>query len=180
MQWAIMVGMKPPIFIRPLTDDERSALEAGLRSADAFVLRRCRILLASARGERPSRIAQQLGCATQTARNAIRAFNSRGPDALLEGSSAPRTIHRAFDQGRAESLRVLLHQSPRCFGRSTSLWTLDLAAQVSFERGLSRERVSDETIRRTLGRLGVNWKRAKKWIASPDPEYARKKVSATD
>jgi len=44
--------MKPPKFVRALTADERVALEAGLRSSDAFVLRRCQILLASARGER--------------------------------------------------------------------------------------------------------------------------------
>jgi hypothetical protein len=59
------------------------------------------------------------------------------------------------------------------------VWTLELAAEVSFEQGLTRERVSDETIRATLKRLGVHWKRAKRWITSPDPEYARKKVPAT-
>jgi hypothetical protein len=54
---------------------------------------------------------------------------------------------------------------------------LELAAEVSFAQGLTRERVSDETIRATLERLGVRWKRAKAWITSPDPEYARKKSS---
>jgi hypothetical protein len=34
--------MKRPIFVRPLSDAERQTLqEAGLRSSDAFVLRRC-------------------------------------------------------------------------------------------------------------------------------------------
>jgi hypothetical protein len=28
-------------------------------------------------------------------------------------------------------------------------------------------------------RLGVGWKRAKRWLTSPDPDYARKKVAAT-
>ncbi len=41
--------------VRTLSKEERKALEAGLRSSDAFVLRRCQILLASARGERPGR-----------------------------------------------------------------------------------------------------------------------------
>ena len=50
--------MRAPLFVRPLTEEERLRLEAGLRSSDAFVLRRCQILLASARGERPARIAQ--------------------------------------------------------------------------------------------------------------------------
>jgi len=37
--------------------------------------------------------------------------------------------------------------------------------------------VSDETIRLTLKRLGIGWKRAKRWITSPDPEYAAKNSS---
>jgi hypothetical protein len=45
---------------------------------------------------------------------------------------------------------------------STSLWTLDLAAEVSFEEGLAPERVSGETIRATLARMGIRWLRAKR------------------
>ena len=41
------------------------------------------------------------------------------------------------------------------------------------------QRVSDETIRQTLLRLGVKWKRAKHWITSPDPGYERKKLRET-
>ena len=55
-----------------------------------------------------------------------------------------------------------------------------MAAEVSFEEGLSPERVSGETIRATLARMGVRWQRAKRWITTPDPEYARKKGAATD
>jgi hypothetical protein len=50
-----------PIFVRSLTEDERNQLEAGLRSSDAFVLRRCQMILASAGGERVAAIAQYLG-----------------------------------------------------------------------------------------------------------------------
>jgi hypothetical protein len=45
-------GMRPPIFVRPLTADEHAALAAALRSADAFVLRRAQIILASAASAR--------------------------------------------------------------------------------------------------------------------------------
>jgi transposase len=171
--------MRPPIFVRPLTGAERQRLEAGLRSPDAFVLRRCQILLASARGERAAAIARQVGCDDQTVREAIHAFNARGLAALPPGSRRAKTIHRAFDAAGAERLRALLHQSPRAFDKPTGLWTLELAAEVSFAQGLTAERVSGETIRATLLRLGVRWKRAKRWITSPDPEYARKKVPAT-
>jgi hypothetical protein len=64
-------------------------------------------------------------------------------------------------------------------GKEDALWTLEYAAQVSFEQGITQRRVTGETIRATLDRLGVRWERAKRWIESPDPEYARKKGLAT-
>jgi hypothetical protein len=171
--------MKPPIFVRPLTDDERTTLERGLRSSDAFPMRRCQILLASARHEPPLAIARALGCDDQTVRDAIHAFNQRGRDALRKRSARPHTIHPAFPDAQAERLRDLLHRSPRDFGQPTSLWTLELAAEVSVAEGLTPTRVSGETIRATLARLGVRWQRAKQWITSPDPRYAAKKGGAT-
>jgi transposase len=171
--------MRPPIFVRPLTEVEQQQVPAGLRSADAFTLRRSQIVLASARREPVPQIARELGCGEQTVRNAIHAFNTQSVAALQPGSSRPRTIQAAFAPDQAERLRALLHQSPRTFGRPTSVWTLELAAQVSCEQGLTAERVSGETIRATLKRLGVGWKRAKRWLVSPDPAYARKKARAT-
>ncbi len=169
---------RAPIFIRPITEEERSTLQIGLRSRDAFVLRRCQILLASACGKRASQIASELGCDTDTALNAINGFKRAGLDALKPGSSVPHQIARAFDAAAAKRLRALLHQSPRTFGKQTSLWTLALAAEVSFEQGLTPEQVSREAVRSALQRLGVRWKRAKQWITSPDPAYARKKARA--
>jgi transposase len=176
-----MVGMRQPIFVRPLSDAEREALEDGLRSSDAFVLRRCQILLASSRGENAYRIARSLGCDSQTARTAIRRFNEGGiREALYKRSSRPKKIRAAFVDGeRAVRLREMLHRSPREFGKDTSLWTLALAAEVSFEEGITKERVSAETVRATLERMGIRWLRAKRWITSPDPQYERKKGAAT-
>jgi len=170
--------MRKPIFVRPISGDEREELEAGLRSSDAFVLRRCQILLASDRGENAYRIARSLGCDSQTVRNAIHKFNEEGglEAALAKNSSRPHTVYAAFDEERAEKLKELLHRSPREFGKPTSLWTLAMATEVSFDEGLTEKEVSGETIRATLARMGVRWQRAKRWITSPDPEYERKKL----
>jgi transposase len=170
--------MKPPIFVRKLSEKERESLKAGLRSRETFVMRRCQILLASARGSSPPKIAESLGCASQTVRNAIRAFNEKGLDALIAGSSTPKRVHAAFDANSAERLRGMLHRSPREFGYESSLWTLEMAAEAAFEEGLTEKRVSGETIRATLWRLlGIRWQRAKRWITSPDPLYERKKAA---
>jgi transposase len=69
-----------------------------------------------------------------------------------------------------------LHRSPRDFGLDTSVWTLSLAAQISFQQGLTPRLVSGESVRRALKRLGKSWKRAKHWITSPDPQYLLKKT----
>ena len=171
--------MKPPIFIRPQSLDEHRQIRAGLHSSNAFVLRRCQILLASARGERAPAIAHQLGCDDQTVRNVIHDFNAEGLAVLHEGSSRPKRLRTAFPEEGCQRLRDLLHRPPRDIGRERSLWTLDLAAQVSFEQGIIPTLVSDESVRRALKRLGTNWKRAKHWITSPDPQYLLKKTHET-
>jgi transposase len=167
--------MQTPLFVRPLTADERATLEAGLRSASAFTVRRCQLLLASAEGQATTTMAHDLRCTDQTVRNALHAFHQRGLAALQPQSSRPHTCATIFTPGVCEARRALLHQSPRTFGKPTSRWTLALAAEVSFAEGLTPRLVSDEAIRVALRRLGVSWKRAKHWITSPDPAYARKK-----
>jgi transposase len=150
-----------------------------LRSADAFTLRRCQIVLASARGERVPTIARHLGCGEQAVRNALHAFDQGGVAALTPGSSRPHTSHPAFDAVGTDRLRALLHRSPRDFGQPTSLWTLALAAEVAHAQGITATRVRGETVRATLARLGIRWRRAKSWMTSPDPAYAQKKPAAT-
>lgn len=88
---------------------------------------------------------------------------------------APATKVRPGAEGR---LREVVAQSPRAFGYSTSLWTLPLLAEVSLAEGLTTERVTGETIRQALQRLGVRWQRAKHWITSPDPAYRQNKGPA--
>jgi hypothetical protein len=172
--------MRKPIYIRSITTTEHQALQEGLRAADAFVLRRSQILLASARGQHARLIAAALGCDDQTVRNAIQAFNTRGLPALQRRSSAPhQTPHAVFTPARREQLQAMLHQSPRTFGQPRTVWTLALAAEVAAAEGITPRRVSGETIRQALAALRTRWKRAKHWITSPDPAYTRKKNSGT-
>ena len=154
-------------------------MEGGLRSADAFRVRRCQIVLASEYGAGVPRIARQVGCSDQTVRNVVHAFNTQGVTCLQRRSSRPHTTRARLGSEGAQRLQAVLHQSPRTFGHPTSLWTLELAAAVSLAQGLTPHRVSREAIRTALCRLGVSWQRAKHWITSPDPAYARKKKPAT-
>lgn len=167
--------MKPPILVRPLTSEEVNALEAGLRSAEAFVVRRCQSLLKSAQGLTPRQIEAQLGWSDQSIRRYIQAFNARGLAALRRQSSRPKTTTKLLAEAELVRLQEWLRRSPREFGLPTSRWTLQGLAQVCAQEGLTPRLVSDETIRDAIRRLGLRWKRAKRWLESPDPEYARKK-----
>jgi DNA-binding CsgD family transcriptional regulator len=171
--------MNLPLFVRPLTASERQQLQAGLRSPDAFTVRRCQILLASANGLRPSQIARNLACSRGTVRNAIHTFHGEGDGSLHEESSRPHSARPDLDDRHTDASKDLLHHSPRLHGKATSLWTLDLLAAVCHERGWTPRLYTGEAIHLTLKRLGIRWRRAKHWITSPDPGYARKKKRGT-
>lgn len=69
----------------------------------------------------------------------------------------------------------MLHSNPRNLGYNRSTWTLELVSQACQEQGITISKVSRETIRETIVRMGVSWKRAKNWITSPDEKYQLKK-----
>src|SRR5215203_2045735 len=114
------MGMKPPIFVRKLSTQERRALENGLRSSDAFVLRRCQILLASARDEIAPQIAENLGCGQQTVRNAIHEFDERGQNPSRAAPRAPR-----------KSTPPSTKRGPRCYGNSCTVLRGSLAKRAA-------------------------------------------------
>ena len=122
--------MKPPLYIRPLTDAERTQLEAERRGADAFRVRRAQIILASARGLSATPIAQMVGCAVQPVRNVIHAFNATGLACVPKQSTRPQSVEATLDGAQCEGRQPILHQSPRRYGTPTGVWTLGLAAEV--------------------------------------------------
>ena len=103
----MLKSMKPPIFVRPLTEEERDHLEGGLRSKHAFTLRRCPILFASAQRHTPAQIATHVGCSVQTVRNVLHAFAQRGLACLTEQSCVPRTVQPVLDAPQRECLHSL-------------------------------------------------------------------------
>ena len=167
--------MKPPLYVRPVTDEERRQLEADRRTTNACRLRRAQIVLARARGLSPQPMAQLVGCCVQTVRHVIHAFHTTGLAGMAKQATRPKSAVPTFTAPKCEQLQHILHQSPRTYGKPMGIWTLALAAQVCHEHGVTARCLSDESIRRALHRLRTNWRRAKHWITSPDPHYARKK-----
>ncbi len=168
------------IYARPPTEAERQVLAAGLKSEHGITVRRSQIILLSADQQlKAGQIGRRLGLSDQLVRNVIHAFNEHGTASLAPGSRARHDDQRAFDDPARERLRELIRHSPRTYGYETSLWTLDVLAQVSFQEGLTRQRVHLDTVSQTLREMGIPWNRAKHWIHSPDEHYERKKRAGT-
>lgn len=167
------------MLVRELTADERQALRRSLKSADGFTGRRSRVLLASADGLGPAAIGDAVGLSAQAVRNAIRAFHAHGLGCLTRKPPVAKVPAAVWDRTHDDGLKDLLHRRPREFGKPTSLWTLALAAEVCHAKEWTARRLTAEGMRGVLARLGIGWKRAKHWITSPDPEYAKKKRCGT-
>ena len=103
----------------------------ALRAADAFTVRRARIVLASAEGRRPRAIAGGLRCAVRTARDGIRAFDAAGVAALEAGSSRPKGAAPVLGEAALGRLRASLHRPRRAFGHARGAWTLALLAEAA-------------------------------------------------
>lgn len=172
--------MGSKVKVRPLSEEEVQYIQNQLKSKDAFTVRRSQILLASHEGQVVSQIAQSLRIATQTVRNTFRAFEADGLASLQEKSHRPHTRQPRIDAAALQHLHALLQQKPRDYGVENDHWTLENLALVSFQQGITQEKMSYESMRRALKRLDVNWKRATSWITSNDPNYTIKKTNGHD
>ena len=169
------IGIMRPIYVSKLTEKETKALEKGLQSSSAFTVRRCQILLKSAKGEKAKEIAQQLHCSDQAVRNTIRAYQHQGLACLQEKSHARHNQQAAINEQGSVRLKEIVRLSPRSFDYETSVWTRPMLAEVLHQEGYSNKVVSVSTISATLHRVGISWRRAKQWVRSPDPHYHHRK-----
>jgi len=169
-----------PLTVRALTEDERRAVQAGLRSKIGITVRRSQMLLMSTEEQlKAGEIAQRLGCSDQTVRKVLHRFEQEGIACLGEKKRGRPHPERAFDAAGEAQLMQVVEQSPRQHGYESSLWTLEMLAELSYERGWTKQRVHLDTVSETLRRLGIRWKRAKQRISSPDVHYEAKKSDGT-
>lgn len=168
------------LYVRELTEEEREALQNGLKSSDGLTVRRAQMLLMSANERlKVDEIGERVGCRGQAVREAIHAFHEEGVACLKHKSCARQDDQRAFDDAARERLQELIRLSPRVLGYENSLWTLELLAQASYAEGLTTHPVHPDTISETLHSLGIRWQRARKRINSPDTRYEDKKSVET-
>ncbi len=171
------IGSMKALYVRELTSEEKQALEEGLRSQSAFTVRRCQMLLSSARGLKAQTIAEQLHCSDETVRTAVHAFHREGVACLKEKTHRPPSATFSFSPEALARLPDMVAASPRAYGQEHSLWSLKRLAVVCHQEGLTDRVVSYETMRDALQRAGISWKRARKRMPSTDAAYPIKKTA---
>jgi transposase len=164
----------PPVCLRDLTPEERSAVEALARSrtAPARRVERARVVWRASRSETPPAIAAALGLSAETARRRIRRFNAEGLAALEDHHRSGRPATYSPDEVAAVIAAALTN--PRSLDLPFASWTLDrLAAYLLERRGIAMRRSRIDEILRAEG---LRWRRQETWFGERvDPEFAAKR-----
>ncbi len=159
--------------IRQPTAHERGTLEQWLRSGQVAWYQRARtILLATDDRQDATAIARSLGLHPNTTRRWLHTFDQERLEALAPKPKGGRA--KQFGEDLVEALIALLHEPPEQHGAPDERWTLQEAAAALMREGWTTT-ISIESVRRLLREHKHSWQRAKEWIRSPDPAYARKK-----
>jgi transposase len=164
----------PPVCLRALTAEERSAVEtlARSRTAPARKVERARVVLRASRGETPPGIAAALGLSAETVRRRIRRFNAEGLAAFDDHHRSGRPATYSIDEVAVVIAAALT--SPRQLGLPFASWTLDrLVAYLRERKGIAMRRSRIDEI---LLKEGLRWRRQETWFGDRvDPEFAEKR-----
>jgi transposase len=154
-----------------LTPGQRRRLRQRLRgSSDAGQCRRLLALLELDRGQTPQQVADLLGVTRQTVYNWADRFAARlDPDALIDRDRPGRP--EVWTDALRSILRASLDRRPDQYGYPNVNWTVGLLREHLDRCG--GQRLSDDTIRRELDRLGYVWKRCR-YVLPPDPAREKK------
>jgi transposase len=161
------------IKVRAITAEESEILDRWQRSDDVVRYRRARMLRLSEGGRRCPAIGAVLGLHVETVRWVIRAFNEGGIPAI---TPQPRSGGRppSYDEAVGEAAEELVHQEPPAeAGRAT--WTLHGLAEAIAAGCDDIRTMSHEAVRRLLKGRDIVYRRAKKWLTSPDRLYTLRK-----
>jgi transposase len=154
-----------------LTTWQRQRLRRQLAQArDVRLFQRTLAILEFDRGRSAAEVARMLGVSRQGVYNWVEAYSQALDPASLhdQGGSGRRPL---LDEDQEHFLESLLAISPQEVGYSHTGWTVPLlqeALQIA-----TGQQVSDDTLRRTLHRLGYAWKRPR-YDLLPDPRREKK------
>jgi transposase len=136
-----------------LSTEERTELLSftNTGAAGARQLQRAHMLLLASEGKRDRDIAQALHASLQTVRNIRKKYADGGLETALHDRPRPGGARKLPPQGEATLLALACSAPPE----ERSSWTMQLLADKLIDLDVV-DTISDETVRRTLKKTGVN------------------------
>jgi transposase len=126
------------------------------------------VILGMKRGIPNATIAVALHSSRKTTRKYLKIYSEQGLSVLF-GSNTPNSNVRNAHIAKTDRLLELLHQKPHTFGINRTSWTHQTLTQVYRER--YGDSISIGTVARLLKKAGYKWKKMRRVLTSPDPDY---------
>ena len=174
-QWLteIIHGSRSLEILNGEADDsgDLATLLYSLKNGRRIERKKAATILARKRGIPNATISEILHSARRTTRRYFKIYSEAGPSVLFRSSmQQPRT--QSEDPEKTRHILELLHQKPTSFGINRTSWTQRALIQAYKER--YNETISRGAITRLIKRAGYGWRRARRVLTSPDPNYIDK------
>ena len=128
-------------------------------------------ILARKRGISNANISVILHSSQKTTRGYFKIYSQAGPSVLF-GSSTQRSTTPTADSEKTRHILEFLHQKPSSFGINRTSWTQHALIQAYKER--YNETISKRNVKRLIKNVGYGWRKARRVLTSPDPNYQEK------
>lgn len=159
------------IYVRSLQQEEIKVLKKAIRSNDAFVRDRAKILLLSSKKYTAKEISGRIGCEIRKVRRTIKLFNKTGLKSLKRGK-ARGAKPRFTKEQRAEILQIV-STNPTILGLPYTTWSLRKIKKYLINQNVV-DYISIYTIREILKSEKMKIKKSKRFQYSNDPDFAKK------
>src|SRR5262249_25072879 len=127
-------------------------------------------IVARKRGIPNAIISAILHCSRKTTRRYFTVYSEAGPSGLF--GSRKRHSKTPADPEKTTHILELLHQKPTAFGINRTSWTQRALIQAYKER--HNKVISRCTVQRLVKKVGYSWRKARRVLTSPDPNYEEK------
>jgi len=166
--------MPKKLEIRPLTNEERTALEQLKRSqtAEARLVERAKMILMFHDGMKPVDIAAKLDRTAMTVYSRLKRFDREGLAGLKdEHKSGRKPTYTETERGQ---MMALARTDPEKHGLPFGHWTLD--RMVAYLRENDQLGISRAQLARVLQAEGLRWYQEQVYFTErPDPQFVEKR-----
>jgi transposase len=148
-----------------------AALLYAARNGRKLERKKAATILARKLGIPNTTISVILHSSPKTTRGYFKLYSEAGPSVLF-GSSAHHSKTNDGDSEKTRNILEILHQKPALFGVNRTSWTQRALIRAYKER--YRETISRSTVARLIKEAGYGWRKARRVLTSPDPNYREK------